>query len=137
MSDGSEDDFFEDELEDEVEIDTCPKCGVAPDQLHAFGCDVERCPYCGGQLFSCLCPASDNGVPDDDRMAWTGEWPGVAECREFGWYAKRVEGKGWVRCQAGEPDACEDLNRLYDPQEARWDRKKKRFVRRSSDTRSR
>lgn len=129
MSEGSAFDFFEKDSGEEDAEDTCPKCGVAPGEIHAEGCDIERCPYCGGQLLSCLCPASERGVPDDDRMAWTGEWPGVAECREFGWYAKLVEGKGWVRCKASERGACADLNRLHDPKEARWDRGKKRFVR--------
>lgn len=131
MSEREEADFFDEGADEEEAMDTCPDCGVGPGELHADGCDVERCPYCGCQLGSCFCPASDQGVPDDDRMPWTGEWPGVAECREFGWYAKRVEGKGWVPCEADEPGACEDLNRLHDPKEARWDRANKRFVRRS------
>jgi hypothetical protein len=132
MSEPGGSDFFEEEPdEDDTEEDTCPGCGVAPGELHADGCDIERCPYCGSQLISCLCPASEQGVPADDCMPWTGEWPGVSECREFGWYAKRVEGKGWVRCESEEPGACEDLNRLHDPKEARWDRSNKRFVRAS------
>jgi hypothetical protein len=52
----------------------------------------------------------------------------VAECREFGWFAKLVPGKGWRRCGADEAGAAEDLNRL--DTEARWDRGEKRFVRR-------
>ncbi len=134
MSEGEMDDFFgKDSGEEEEEDVQCPQCGVNPGELHVAGCDVERCPYCGIQLGSCCCSASEEGVPDDDRMAWTGEWPGVAECREFGWYAKLVEGKGWVRCEADDPDACEDLNRLHDPNEARWDRESKRFIRLSAE----
>jgi hypothetical protein len=63
-------------------------------------------------------------------MPWTGELPGQAECREFGWYAtiNRIgHGPSWVSCQPDEPGACLDLNRLR--VDARWDRRQKRWVR--------
>jgi len=36
---------------------TCHDCGIENKKgtLHHFGCDVERCPKCGGQLISCYC----------------------------------------------------------------------------------
>lgn len=105
--------------------DRCPRCGVHPGEFHESGCDIEQCPYCGGQLLSCLCGRTP---PLDDRMIWTGIWPGVAECRAFGWYAKLLPGKGWRPCAPDEEGAVEDLNRLH--QQARWDRVEKRFVRR-------
>lgn len=36
----------------------CHDCGIVngEEHIHHFGCDVERCPKCGGQLISCSCP---------------------------------------------------------------------------------
>jgi hypothetical protein len=33
----------------------CHDCGATKDQFHALGCDVERCPSCGGQVIYCEC----------------------------------------------------------------------------------
>jgi hypothetical protein len=34
----------------------CSGCGVSKAELHIFGCDLERCPRCGGQAVYCDCP---------------------------------------------------------------------------------
>ena len=31
-------------------------CGSLEGELHDMGCDMESCPFCGGQLISCECP---------------------------------------------------------------------------------
>jgi len=35
----------------------CHDCGIVNKEgnFHHFGCDIERCPKCGGQLISCDC----------------------------------------------------------------------------------
>jgi hypothetical protein len=116
---------------------TCHDCGAEPGQLHRRGCDVEPCPYCGGQALFCPCDGIGVGhAPDDDRLPWTGEWPGTAECRAFGWYCRWGQaGRGWVRCGPGDPGATEDLNRLR--KEARWDRGQKRWLRKAQRRRAR
>ena len=73
-------------------------------------------------MISCEC---ETDVTLHPRLAWTGLWPGEAECREFGWFAQFVEGKGWVPCDPDTPGAQPNLTRLYstatwDPEKARW-----------------
>jgi hypothetical protein len=38
-----------------MDEDLCPSCGVQSGGLHTFGCPVEVCPWCGGQLNHCNC----------------------------------------------------------------------------------
>lgn len=100
----------------------CGDCGVSPGELHQDGCDVEQCPNCGGQYLSCGC----DDQPDSERIKWDGEWPGKAECREYGFWCKFIPGFGWYETTSTDKDATEDLNRLY--QDCRWDKAAKRWV---------
>lgn len=130
--------------------ETCHDCGAAPGEFHQPGCDVERCPFCGSQITSCGCirlhfvigydedPSTEQSreweraLNEKGRLPWTGEWPGVAECREFGWYSYWELGETTrrrVSCSADHPEASEDLNRLYSG-EAVWDADAKRWRRR-------
>jgi hypothetical protein len=59
-------------------------------------------------------------------LPWTGELPGVRECRAFGWYARSNPG-GWHRCEPNEPGAEPDIRRLA--AETEWNCDRKRRVR--------
>lgn len=101
---------------------------------HDDGCDVARCLVTGRQRISCNVGTVVFGWPEkyphDDcgSEAWSGEWPGHAECAEFGWHSFfEPGGRGWVRCEAADPRAGTDLNRLvveasWDSQACRWRR---------------
>ena len=91
----------------------CRDCGVKPGETHDGGCDVERCSVCKGQWISC-----GHEDHDPEKSKWTGLWPGVAECRELGFYCVErphthhpVGGWFWP-CTKDYPGATEDLNRL-------------------------
>ncbi len=40
----------------------CHDCGIGPYGVHHFGCCVETCPSCRGQLLMCGCSAEPEGA---------------------------------------------------------------------------
>ncbi len=119
----------------------CPNCEAPSGCLHIIGCNVERCPECGGQSIKCVCKEVEKVFDEtqDDRffffithvpvsrkrLEWTGEWPGALECREFGWYSKLVNGVGLVQCDKNDNGASEDLTRLTN--QGVWNAEKGRY----------
>ena len=61
---------------------TCPDCGARVGEKHKDGCDVERCPHCGGQALGCV--GFDQSDPR--RQAWDAQWPGEADCERLGFF---------------------------------------------------
>ncbi|MCP5197160.1 MAG: hypothetical protein H6974_10295 [Gammaproteobacteria bacterium] len=43
----------------------CHDCAVIKGQFHVPGCDVERCPACGGQAIGCDCEYEGDEDEDD------------------------------------------------------------------------
>ncbi len=115
----------------EIQLKPCGDCRVEPGTAHDSGCDIARCMKTGQQRIQCDdCDHCESCTcepcPDD---IWSGEWPGVAECREFGWwcyFGPDYGETGWIRCAADDPRATPDLSRLM--VEARWDSATKRWV---------
>lgn len=116
----------------------CPDCGAKTGEQHQPNCDVERCPSCGGQALQCLhnhgdktyCENTSEEVKDEDCLPWTGDWPGNAEARAYGFYCKWVmvtpsQGK-WQDCDKDDSDARPDLNKLMT--KCKWDKALKRMV---------
>lgn len=99
----------------------CPDCGAHPKGPHVVGCDVERCAGCGGQAISCSCGYEEE-LAGLACLPWSGEWPGKAECREYGFWCV---GPPWVAVPAGTAGATEDLNRLA--VSCRWDQQEQKF----------
>ena len=96
----------------------CPDCGTEVGQPHKGGCDVERCPECGMQRFTCEC------ITDLPDLPWTGEWPGRADATEHGFWC-RWTSNGWGECNASDQGALPNLNRLL--KECKWNKETRKW----------
>ena len=49
----------------------CHDCNIINNKgnLHHFGCDIERCPKCKGQIISCECWKNDYDKEEDYKNA--------------------------------------------------------------------
>ncbi|MDX3663678.1 hypothetical protein PV646_40895 [Streptomyces sp. ID05-26A] len=82
----------------------CPDCEARVDEEHLDGCDVARCLITGLQQLSC--PHDHNCVID----AWTGRWPGDADCERLGFMIA-----------PGLPDLLRlHLEATWDPASRQW-----------------
>ena len=55
-----------------MESSVCPHCRVLEGQIHHYGCDSERCPFCGNQLETCGCCFIKLGF-DYKPIEWDGK----------------------------------------------------------------
>jgi len=51
-------------------VTKCHDCFVEEGQYHHFDCDVERCPFCGGQLIICRCCYKKLGLIDFEKNGY-------------------------------------------------------------------
>ena len=54
-----------------TEGEPCHDCNAKAGEYHHWGCDMERCPRCGGQLISCDCPVEYLSTPEQEKVAET------------------------------------------------------------------
>jgi len=105
----------------------CHSCGAGIGVLHADLCDIAWCAAVGLQRYG-LCDTAHGCRTDprrDCRTAWSGQHPGVDDCRRLGWYAVRTP-DGWMSAAPETPGAVEDLNRLIS--EGVWDEEQQRYL---------
>jgi len=112
--------------DDEEQQRVCPDCSARIGELHDDACCVAWCAVLGRQRRDgCDSVRGCRTDPQHDcRTAWSGLHPGIAECRELGWFAE-LGPDGWISAAPGTPSAIEDVCRLI--AEAVWDPRAHRY----------
>lgn len=105
--------------------ENCPDCNAGLNEFHGENCDVARCAVSGIQLFSC-CVFDTSEIHECINTTWSGYWPGIEECFEYGLFAWFCPNVGFIPCGPEHPEAICDLNRLI--VRYRWDVEKQKRV---------
>lgn len=63
---------YERTVADTIRSETCHDCRAEEGAVHDFGCDMERCPFCGHQLISCGCIYDHLGYEQDSSDPYYG-----------------------------------------------------------------
>ena len=67
-----------------LDLNCCGDCGAEEGMFHDWGCDMERCPFCGGQLISCECPYEYFGLNGEEELTEKQEEEWYIKCEEMG-----------------------------------------------------
>jgi len=84
------------------ETETCPGCGIRPDQHHLLEAGLDRCPGCEARA------KLQASLTESDRGMRIGFYP-VTDSRVSVWAAFTQKGKAWAMSHRGDPAL------LYDP----------------------
>lgn len=72
----------------------CHDCDCYEGEFHEEGCDMERCPECGGQLISC----GHEGIVNDKFRIPFIDWPTIcARCGEIYPVGRMVPDEEWAK----------------------------------------
>ncbi len=98
------------------EIFTCNYCGCKEGEFHEYGCEMERCPFCGLQLISCECIYEHLGYKIDENAPYSGlpkkvYEKGVSDKEREKW-KEILNDKGKISCLFF-PNICPTCGKLW------------------------
>jgi hypothetical protein len=65
------------------DLGRCHDCNCLEGEFHQPGCDMERCPFCGGQLISCDCSYKFLYPNDFVPSEYSSKYPYVIEKKPY------------------------------------------------------